>query len=453
MTTPDASFSLPPHTPRAAASRRTRPLRAQPLVEERERFGLQLVPPRRGGPVPWLNATRAEFRHVGRRAEDEEKERERERDREREGGEHEHEHEHKRSDGLGSHAPAAAVGFRWTSRNHRKGRHQLVYVRERAKGVVGTTRYLVPEGKAVLRTFWRMVVEYPWWDVSWLVAWVFTWGSIIWVLNSFFVWLPVQTPSSEFGTEVLYGGGITAFIGATIFEFGSVLLLLEAINDSRTACFGWAVHEVLDNAHVQRALFRLEPDMDGCGHHHSQRPRQRERAWIWWPTWAELRSHYLFELGFLASAFQMAGATVFWVSGFTALPGIYDHMTPGQELGAFWIPQIVGGSGFIISGLLFTLETQTRWWKPQLTVLGWYVGVFNMIGGVGFTLCPIFGLYGWGDYQSTLSTFWGSWAFLIGSTIQLYESLGKTPVDEVEGLSGDEWEAGKGKEKREKEDA
>lgn len=34
------------------------------------------------------------------------------------------------------------------------------------------------------------------------------------------------------------------------------------------------------------------------------------------------------------------------------------------------------------------------------------------------------------EYQSTLATFWGSWAFLIGSVIQWYESLDRHPVEE-----------------------
>ena len=53
--------------------------------------------------------------------------------------------------------------------------------------------------------------------------------------------------------------------------------------------------------------------------------------------------------------------------------------------------------------------------------------VWNFIGGVGFALC---GALGYGSvsksgvlYQSTLCTFWGSWAFLIGSVLQWYESV------------------------------
>ncbi|KAK8070107.1 hypothetical protein PG994_006723 [Apiospora phragmitis] len=66
-------------------------------------------------------------------------------------------------------------------------------------------------------------------------------GSVVWVINGFFVWLPLQDPASAFAGEPTLGGGITAFIGATVFELGSVLLMLEAVNENRTDCFGWAL--------------------------------------------------------------------------------------------------------------------------------------------------------------------------------------------------------------------
>jgi len=51
--------------------------------------------------------------------------------------------------------------------------------------------------------------------------------------------------------------------------------------------------------------------------------------------------------------------------------------------------------------------------------------VWNFVGGVGFTICGAFGYSTahWAQYQSTLSTFWGGWAFLIGSVLQLYEAV------------------------------
>jgi hypothetical protein len=51
--------------------------------------------------------------------------------------------------------------------------------------------------------------------------------------------------------------------------------------------------------------------------------------------------------------------------------------------------------------------------------------VWNFVGAVGFTLCGALGYAAATNskalYQSSLSTFWGGWAFLIGSVIQLYE--------------------------------
>ena len=280
------------------------------------------------------------------------------------------------------------------------------------------------------------------------------------------MWLPLEKPSTEFSNEVYEGGGITAFIGATIFEIGSVLLMLEAVNEHREGCFGWAIQQAI------AGQWEVVPDNEACQHHHQNRRNlvgkakshsinkdpegsaeppnidenntqhkngvsphasnqtQRVSSWTWFPTWEDLRTHYIYELGFLACLAQLFGASVFWISGVTALPGIYNHLADASLKGAYYAPQIIGGSGFIISGTLFMLETQQKWYIPAWTTLGWHIGIWNLIGGWGFTLCPIFGLLttSWGPYQEALSTYWGSWAFLIGSLIQLYESLQKHPV-------------------------
>jgi hypothetical protein len=173
------------------------------------------------------------------------------------------------------------------------------------------------------------------------------------------------------------GGGITAFIGATIFEFGSILLMFEAVNENRSACFGWALEKVVEGDNGQ---IRVRPDVDGCNHHHTNKknlvgkgdattasegasdgreetPRNDEsdisddkKAWQWFPSTYDLKTHYLREIGFLACLSQLFGASVFWISGFTALPGINNVLSQGLLDGIFWTPQIIGGSGFIVSG-------------------------------------------------------------------------------------------------------
>lgn len=361
---------------------------------------------------------------------------------------------------------ASRVGYRWTSRNNRKGRHQLVVSPETD---ATKAKYEVPEPtntfRHSLRVILRMFTYFPVWDVSWIVAYIFTWGSVVWVINAFFVFIPLVGPSTEFDNEIYIGGGVTAFIGATIFELGSFFLMLEAVNENRTGDFGWAVQRAYKDYRrgsqpngnrsssgsdvEEGAVLRISPG--NCSHHHTNRRNLVGKAkrtiasteeglteqdphgntgWVWFPSWLNLRTHYFHELGFLACLSQLFGATIFWISGVTVLPGIQNHLSNGLEAGIYWTPQVVGGIGFIISGTLFMIETQKTWYLPAYNVLGWHIGLWNLIGGIGFTLCPAFGYskQSWAQYQASCSTFWGSWAFLIGSLIQLYESLEKNPV-------------------------
>ncbi len=353
---------------------------------------------------------------------------------------------------------ATDIGFLWRSRDNRKGRHALRFADRRQ----ATAKYNVPVHTSSLRAtgqgIIRMLTVCPIWDVSYLVAVIFTLGSVVWVINAFFVWLPLVKPDTEFAGEIPIGGGTTALIGSTIFEIGSIFLMFEAVNENCSGCFGWALKRALPADHeAHEAGISLEPDLDECRHHHPNRrilvgkshpsaeaqsedpdmAKTSGNPWQWFPSVADLRTHYLHELGFLACLFQFLGATIFWISGFTALPGIQDHLSQVLLNCIFWLPQIIGGSGFIISGTLFMLETQRKWYKPAFSVLGWHVGFWNLVGAIGFTLCgalgPAYGNSG-AEYEASLATFWGSWAFLIGSLIQWYESLDKFPV-EVKGTT------------------
>lgn len=247
------------------------------------------------------------------------------------------------------------IRYLWRSRDNRKGRHALQVQHHALYALPRNTNGL----RAVLAGLWRMATVFPYWDVSYLVAFIFTLGSVIWVINAFFVWLPLEDPSSEFSNESSTAGGVTAFVGATVFEIGSILLVLEAVNENSAGCFGWALERVLRDQ-ADELLDVLQPDNHACQHHHVNRRaflsgRQQAittsgRTFTWLPSWNELRTHYMRELGFLASMAQLIGATIFWISGFTCLPGIINHMSQGLTDGVFWVPQIVGGSLFVISG-------------------------------------------------------------------------------------------------------
>ncbi|KAF2712768.1 hypothetical protein K504DRAFT_373409 [Pleomassaria siparia CBS 279.74] len=343
-----------------------------------------------------------------------------------------------------------AISCKWTSRNNRKGRHALS-----VDSTLGAPEATHPVSRRTspretIRGISRMFTTFPVWDISYDVATIFTLGSVVWVINAMFVYLPLVQPQTEFETEALYGGGITAFIGATIFEWGSILLMLEAVNENKTGCMGWAIEQVFSHEEHEAGGGQLKASRATCTHHHVDKgnlvgkgleskatasptvpPNSSQKSWAWWPSMAELRKHYIHEIGFIASLAQFIAATIFWVSGFTALPGIYNHLSRPVTIIFYWTPQVLGGTGFILSGTLFMLETQSHWYKPAFKTLGWWIGLWNLIGGIGFTLCPAFGYdeRSWAQYQACLSTFWGSWAFLIGSVIQWYESLDKYPVE------------------------
>ena len=79
-----------------------------------------------------------------------------------------------------------------------------------------------------------MVTHFPYWDVAWLVAKMFTRGSVVWVIKALLVFLPLVRPSTELKDEILVGGRVLAFIGATIIEIGNVLLMVEVCS-----CRAW----------------------------------------------------------------------------------------------------------------------------------------------------------------------------------------------------------------------
>ncbi|GAW25465.1 putative integral membrane protein [Rosellinia necatrix] len=254
---------------------------------------------------------------------------------------------------MGTTPSVSGIWRRYGSRDNRKGRHAVVISpQDAARHGVSHPRRTDALGE-ILRGIWTMAARYPVFDVSYDVAVIFTLGSVVWVINGFFAWLPAQWPSTEFGGEVGAGTGVTAFLGATIFEVGSVLLMLEAVNEKRTDCFGWAIEEAMESHGLS-----IRPDPGGCAHHHSVRcglltmasgagteageigTGREDRRWEWWPAWSELETHYARDIGFLASLSQFLGASVFWISGLTALPSIHDRLSAPVANGVYWLPQV-----------------------------------------------------------------------------------------------------------------
>ncbi|ETN37120.1 uncharacterized protein HMPREF1541_08110 [Cyphellophora europaea CBS 101466] len=320
--------------------------------------------------------------------------------------------------------PESQVQYQWRSRDNRKGRHVIV---------VPPDHPLAPSKLHVcIKGIGRMFTTAPYWDVSWWVGVLFSVGSIIFILCALFYWLPLAYPSTAFPHEAATAGGVASFVGATLFQIGAVLLMFEAVNENRTGCFGWA---------VQGLLLRADPD--ACEHHHQWRrmkkqgkkvpksPQQEARKWTWCPSWQELRTHYIHEVGFVANATLAIGATIFYITGIMSLPGVYDTLSQGVLWGVYWLTYLVGGVLFVISSVMYMLETQQHWWKPAPHVLGWHIGLWNLIGSVGWTLSAAFGYCNpsWCEYQSDLTLLWASAGFTIGSLILWFEAVNKYSVE------------------------
>ncbi|KAI0828527.1 hypothetical protein BC628DRAFT_1363072 [Trametes gibbosa] len=321
----------------------------------------------------------------------------------------------------------------WSSRASRKRRYstQPIHVARsapssrtaRPEGITSAQRELVLLEQRVRHPGTRLKVHLTW-DISFWVAVIFVLGSAVWVINGFFLFLPLV----GIGSANFTASAWSAFVGGTLFEVGSYLMYVEALNTGHGELFGPALRELLGHASGtvsqdpsrDSASANAEKSRTGSG---GNGPRRIKFRWVGIGSWREL--------GFLACFIQMWAATIFWVSTITGLPNVIAGLPDDPPTAVtdifYWTPQVLGGSGFIASSLLLMIEVQRRWWLPNLSDMGWHIGFWNLVGAVGFTLC---GALGYGslvssgvNYQSVLSTFWASWAFLIGSVIQLWETL------------------------------
>jgi len=245
------------------------------------------------------------------------------------------------------------------------------------------------------------------WDVSFWVAVIFLLGSVAWVIMGFLLYLPLSIGVKDHeGQATMWG-----FLGGTLFTLGSYLMVVEALNTGHEHLFGPAVEELFTDE-TRHEINAKGSDCAGP-------------VFRWWGpgSWQDL--------GYVATMIQLVATTIFWISTVAALPGVIsgfpETSSPIITNVFYWTPHVIGGSAFVISSLIFMIEVQSSLFRPNLTSLGWHVGLWYLIGAVGFTLSGLCG-YGaashpWLSHHSVLSAFWSSWAFLIGSMIQLWETL------------------------------
>lgn len=106
--------------------------------------------------------------------------------------------------------------------------------------------------------------------------------------------------------------------------------------------------------------------------------------WQWYPTWHALVTYHIYELGYVACAIQLFGVTLYGITSVVILPGIFDSLSWGQELGVYWILQIIASCCFLTASVMFTIMAQERWHQPKWGAVSWWIGVWAIVGSVGF---------------------------------------------------------------------
>ena len=284
-----------------------------------------------------------------------------------------------------------------------------------------------------------MFTTFPYWDMAFWSGWSYTWGSVLFVIDGAWAWTPLQWPNSEFAGESDYGVGLLFFFGALLYQLGATMAYLEAINDG--SFHGRAMKRHLEGHDEEKKrmlddkLHMFFGHMIPHHHHHDDEDdeelekqksvdpeagwKTRDRAerpgsiypegkapaprrggvdegpaeegefheyltWRWWPTWYALKTYHIKEPGYIACTVQLFGATLYGICGVIALPGILSNLQPWQELGGYWIPETVASVCFLIAGIMFTLITQDKWYRPLPGRIAWWIGVWASIGSVGF---------------------------------------------------------------------
>lgn len=339
----------------------------------------------------------------------------------------------------------------------------------RSLGALSTAEVFFPHRTSGRRTnpvirIKRMCTRFPVRDMSWIVGISFTIGSAVFVANGFFLLLPLIDPSTDFSVETPYLTPASSVLGTLIFLGGSWAAVLEALNLKRGMSVTKGI-EVEMNASTEirnatKSEIEVEepksplhrhshahentqsnPSVPSQSHSDINSMQQPESipsdtasdhepeptlalvgspTFIYLPSALQFRQTYAHSLVFLSSTIQLLGAIVFTLATITSVPGVIDFSNFTLVSLTNYLPASLGGLLFLVAAILQILNAKS--WRG----IDWHIGLWNAIGSAGFMFA---GALPWlgseaGDFQATLADFWGSWAFLVGSVLQWYCSLG-----------------------------
>lgn len=328
--------------------------------------------------------------------------------------------------------PEKDMQLKWNARSSRVGRPESMKSDSTQKKPFGR-RCL-----QVLKNICIMFSTFPYWDMAFWSGWSYSIGSVLFVIDGAWAWTPLVWPSSEFAGESEYGVGLLFFIGALFYQVGAVMAYLEAVNDGSFAgvamkrlleghdedkkklldeklhmFFGHIIphhHHNDEEEHEEGEGKEIDPeagwktrdraDRPGSVYPEGKKPATRRGGvdmgpaeegdfheyltWQWWPTWKAFKEYHIKQIGYVACTIQLLGATLYGITGVVALPGVLSSLAAWQELGAYWVPQVIASCCFLTAGIMFTLETQDKWYRPLPLNIGWWIGAWATIGSCGF---------------------------------------------------------------------
>lgn len=295
------------------------------------------------------------------------------------------------------------------SRAHRKNRHPKIIQDD--KIVITPT----------MPTLWTGMSDLK--NISWHVAVWFCLGSMCWIVNGQYA---LMQSSSQ---HVVNAIGWSGFAGGTCFWIGAYLAVVESLNLNTNLLYGVEVEKVFGTL-KEDFLRRYHGDNHAKDDHATEVYCHTDLAganvcrhpWRW--------VGYSNTIGFWASFIQFIGATMFEIAVICGIPGVIGADQWQLQQAFIWTMQTVGSVAFIVSSWIMMIEEQDNLWMPKIGRMGWESAFWNLIGAWGFLLSAVFGyLANWEGRGvvccqlggTAVSTYWGSWAFMIASLALYYE--------------------------------
>ena len=242
----------------------------------------------------------------------------------------------------------------------------------------------------------KMFTVFPYRDPIWLVAVIFTIGSLDLVINAFLDLLPELDRKLQFEGNEKIAIPTTVLIGSIFFFVAGIFDTFGALNADRGT---------LDTNKVTHKV-TYRPALLGTP----------EFKWI--PSWVKFWDLTMTNRAFLAGLIVLFGGVIFMFAGIVDYPELIPENAPFSATIVFG-PQVVHGALFLIANGMLALSEQERWYKPRLWDADWQGAFLNTIGGLGFMVAGLF-LFNEHKLAAAIAALIGSWAFLTGSLIRWY---------------------------------